>query len=116
MSFSKSNKLISTTFKSKTPSYDMDDSEYYSMSSSAINMGNYFVTLLHKKVKWNEYRFYFGNKFSVENNQIVKHNMTQLNVPKKFHFFTSLLKISENKIIVFGGRHDCHSVYFTLDI
>lgn len=111
----KSNKLISTNFKSTTPMYNMDDSEYYSMSSSAINMGNYFVTLLHKKVKWNEYRFYLA-KFSVNDNKIIKHNITQLNVPKKFHFFTSLLKVSENKIIVFGGRHDCHSVYFTLDL
>ena len=51
ISVAKSNKLISTNFKSNTPMYNMDDSEYYSMSSSAINMGNYFVTLLHKKVK-----------------------------------------------------------------
>lgn len=114
-SLSKSDKLISTSFTSKLPKYDMDHFEYYSMSSSAINMGNYFVTLLHKKVNWNEYRFYLA-KFSVNNNKIIKSNITQLNVPKKFHFFTSLLKLSENKIIVFGGRHDCHSVYFTLDL
>ena len=80
-----------------------------------INETEYLI-ILHTKLKINYpyYKFYIA-KFKIENNRIIKStNMRRINIPDKFHFCCSLLKVNED-IKVYFGKHDCKSFEMELN-
>tara|TARA_X000000950_G_C13880070_1_gene646518 strand:+ start:515 stop:2191 length:1677 start_codon:yes stop_codon:yes gene_type:complete len=116
LTYAHANHWTGVKFIGELPGYEMCRDEYLSISCAPIEMTtNTYVVLLHKKDQWYSYRFFLG-KFQVKNKEIIKKTIYQLNVPERFHFFTSLFKISSDEIIICGGRHDCHSLYFKHNI
>lgn len=112
LTYTSAKKWDDLNFVGDLPNYEMNRDDYLSISCAPIEMSeNEYVAILHKKDHWYSYRFYLA-KFRVENGKLLKSKMYQLNVPARFHFFTSIFKISAKQVLICGGRHDCHSIYF----
>lgn len=89
-----------------------------SITTNPLNVGgNEFITILHnKKVEGiNGYSFYLANFFVTDNNKIKKKTIKKLNLPKEYHFCPSLLKKSEDEVILLMGVHDLNSAHVTLN-